>query len=155
MKRNIIKLLLISCILSGCKKSNTSQGEFQIVDLIDDEFSEISADSIYLLIPSQACFECTKNSIQLMGLFGNKQNCSIVIFGNSDSRGFKILFKSELSKYSNIVVNQIDKWESYVGDDPFSIWVVFSLRENNLRYKVRLTEENIPLLKSIINKLDL
>lgn len=153
MKRNIIKLLLISALIIGCENSSTNQREFQIVELNDNEFSTVAVDSIYLLIPSQACFECTKNSIQLIELFGDKKNCLIVIYGNTHSRDFKILFKSESSKYSNIVMNEVEKWENYVSDDPISIWVVFSSSKNRLRYKIRLTEENILFLESIINKL--
>jgi hypothetical protein len=155
MKRNIIKLLLISALIIGCEKSFTSQRDFQIVELNDIEFSTVAVDSIYLLIPSQACFECTKNSIQLIELFGDKKNCLIVIYGNTHSRDFKLLFKSELSKYSNIVMNKIEIWKNYVSDDPISIWVVFSSSENKLRYKIRLTEENILSLESVVNRLNL
>lgn len=146
---------MISCLIVGCEKSSSNHTEFQVIDLKDNEFSRIEKDSVYLLIPSKACFECTKNAFQLIELFGNKKNCLIVFYGNNYSRDFKILFKSEISTYSNIVLDEIGKWESYVFDDPISIWVVFSLRENRLRYRVRLTEENIPLLKSVIDKLNI
>jgi hypothetical protein len=155
MKRNIIKLLLISAIIIGCENSLTSQRDFQIIELNDISFLTVAIDSIYLLIPSQACFECTKNSIQLIELFGDKKNCLTVIYGNTHSRDFKILFKSELSKYSNIVMNEIEIWKNYVSDDPISIWVVFSSNENRLRYKIRLTEENILSLESVVNRINL
>lgn len=155
MKRNIIKLLLISALIIGCEKPFINQRDFQIVELNDIEFSTVAVDSIYLLIPSQACFECTKNSIQLIKIFGDKKNCLIVIYGNTHSRDYKLLFKSELSKYSNIVMNETELWKSYVSDNPISIWLVFSSSEGNLRYKIRLTEENIPSLESVVNRLNI
>ena len=86
---------MISAIIIGCENSLTSQRDFQIIELNDISFLTVAIDSIYLLIPSQACFECTKNSIQLIELFGDKKNCLTVIYGNTHSRDFKILFKSE------------------------------------------------------------
>jgi hypothetical protein len=52
-------------------------------------------------------------------------------------------------------MNEIEIWKNYVSDDPISIWVVFSSNENRLRYKIRLTEENILSLESVVNRINL
>jgi|GEM_PF-6877301 len=155
MRKYIIKLLLISYMMIGCETSSRSHNDFEIIEQMDNEFPKETKDSIYLLIPSQACFECSRNSLQLVELFGDKPNCSIVFYGNTESRNFQILFKSEISKYSNLILDKDNNWENYYSDDPVSIWVVFSSWENRKRFKVKLTEENIILLEDRLNLLSL
>jgi hypothetical protein len=155
MKKYIIKSLLISYFLIGCETSSGNHNSFEIINQMDNHFPKETRDSIYLLVPTQACFECSRNSLQLVELFGDKPNCSIVFYGNTESRDFQILFKSEIRKYSNLILDTDSIWENYYSDDPVSIWVVFSSWENLKRFKVKLTEENILLLEDRINLLSL
>lgn len=147
MKKSIIKLLLISLILSGCDCSKDYSLEFEVIEISKDDLLKVENDSIYILIPSNACFECNRVSIQLMELYGDHPDYQIIIYGNVESRNAEILFKSNVDKYSNISFDKSDKWGNYFSQDPRSIWVIFSSWEKRMRYRLRLDEENIFVLE--------
>lgn len=147
IKKSIIRFSLISFLLSGCGYTTDYSREFEVIEISKDELSKIENDSIYILIPANACFECNRVSSQLIELYGDHPDYQIIIYGNVESRNSKILFKNNVDKYSNVSLDKSALWKNYVSQDPRSIWIIFSSWKKRIRYTLRLNDENLFVLE--------
>lgn len=127
MKTNWIYIIFLIFNLSCFSCRSDSNNQLSKVCIIQQDliyFENFNPDSVTILFPTLACSECLITSKNIMNKFHVKKNIDFVIIPNYQLKNSKIIYSNQINQITNLKIDSLGMYSSFVEDDPKSIWLL-------------------------------